>query len=103
MTKNKSAQNAQCGTLGSQHQMFQFYKSISTILNSLLMWADLSGCCIFSNSCPLKLADTEETWPMYRTEEKLVDALVSYLNVVENAVGLFIVTAQTLAKRQLKP
>lgn len=58
-------------TWGPQHQMFQFYKSISTVLNYLLIWADLCACCSFSNSCPLKLADTEETWPMDRTEGKL--------------------------------
>lgn len=90
-------------TLGLQHQTFQFYKSIASIVNDLLIWADVNDCCSFSNSWPLKLADTEETWPMYRTEGKLVDAVVSYLNAVENAVGLFIVTAQTLPKRQLKP
>lgn len=65
------------------------------------MWADPSGCCSFSNSCPLKLADTEHGQCIGQKQNWLVQ--LSYLNVVENAVRLFIITAQTLPKRQLKP
>lgn len=59
MTKKKIFSKCAVGTLGPQHQMFQFYTPIFAILNYLLMCADLNICFSSSNSCPLKLADTE--------------------------------------------
>lgn len=76
--------------LGPQHQTFQFYKSTSSVLYYLPMWTDLNCCCSFSESCSLKLVDTEELLPIYMTEQKLLNETVFYLNGVENGVGILI-------------
>lgn len=74
--------------VGLQHQTFQLYKSTSTVLYYLPMWTDLNCWCGFSEPCSWKPEDTEQLLPIYMTEQKSVDEAISYLNGVENGVGI---------------